>query len=67
LIVLIALAVICGALYFTLNGTGPIRKRESGPFVWRGGRRVLTDDAARELTRRRIEHFGPPTHDDSPQ
>jgi hypothetical protein len=48
MIVLIALVVICVALLIALRTKNPVRNG-SGPIVWRGGRRQLTEEAAAKM------------------
>jgi hypothetical protein len=55
MIILIAIAVVCLALIALLRNKGPVRgSRGSGPIMWRGGRRELTEEAARDLVVKRL-------------
>jgi hypothetical protein len=54
LTVLIALAVACVVLFGLLLPSGRRGNRESGPIVWRGGRRELTEDAAAKMVLDRL-------------
>jgi hypothetical protein len=55
MIVMLAFAAICIALYAVLRPNGPVRnKRAPGRFVWNWGRRELTEDEAARLSRGRF-------------
>jgi hypothetical protein len=47
---MVGLAMVMVALYFWLGSSRRARRAEDeGPIVWRGGRRVLSEDAAKRM------------------
>ena len=46
---LTALALLMVVLYFWIGPSRRRREGNDGPIVWRGGRRMLSEDAARRM------------------
>ncbi|HVA27821.1 MAG TPA: hypothetical protein VNF68_06555 [Candidatus Baltobacteraceae bacterium] len=51
--ILIGLALLMVVLYVWIGPARRAREGNEGPIVWRGGRRMLSEDAARRMVERK--------------